>query len=80
MFPEGLARRRRGLSLSVKRLFITLWTTGRGVSESPWIARRSEHACNTDVLQREDKVDTTRRGCEKCAKVLDGAARRRREA
>ena len=32
--PEGLARRRRGLSLSVKRLFIAVWITGRGVSES----------------------------------------------
>ena len=80
MLPEGQARRRTGLSLSVKRLFISVWITRRGVSELSWIARRSERACSTDMPQREDKVISLRRGCENCARVLDGAARRRREA
>ena len=57
LLPEGLASRHRGLSLSVKRLFITVWITGRGVSESPWITGRSERACSTDVTQREQKMD-----------------------
>ena len=51
VLPEGLARRRRGLSLSVKRLFIAVWITGRGVSELPWIAGRSECVRITDVPQ-----------------------------
>ena len=51
VLPEGLARRRRGLSLSKKRLFIAVWITGRGMSESPWIAGRSERASITDVPQ-----------------------------
>ena len=43
VLSEGLARRRRRLSLR-ERLFIAVWITGRGVSESPWIAGRSERA------------------------------------
>ena len=77
VLPEGLARRRRGLSLSVKRLFIAVWITGRGVSESPWIAGRSERARITDVPQ----CGETRYG--EAAKGVQSAGwccRRRQEA
>ena len=37
-----------------------MWITGRGMSESPWITRRSEHACITDVPQCGDKLDLER--------------------
>ena len=78
VLPEGLARRRRGLSLSVKRLFIAVWITGRGVSESPWIAGRSERARVLLTCRSVERLDTER--LQKVCRVLDGAARRRQEA
>ena len=51
VLPQELARRRRGLSLTEKGLLIAVWITGRGMSESPWIAGRSERASITDVPQ-----------------------------
>ena len=51
VLPQELARRRRGLSLTEKGLFIAVWIIGRGMSESPWIAGRSERASITDVPQ-----------------------------
>ena len=53
---EGLARRRIGLSLG-GRLFVAVWITGRGVSELPWIAGRSDHVRSTDVPQSGDGLD-----------------------
>ena len=56
VMSEGLARRRIGLSLG-GRLFIAVWITGRGVSELPWIAGRSDHVRSTDVPQSGDGLD-----------------------
>ena len=33
------------------RLFVVVWITGRGVSELPWIAGRSDRVRSTDVAQ-----------------------------
>ena len=69
VFPEGLARRRRRLSLR-GRLCIALWITGRGVSHLGLPGDQSVrvvlmcHYVETDWIQRS--VQNT----------LDGAARR----
>ena len=56
VMSEGLARRRIGLSLG-GRLFVAVWITGRGVSESPWIGGRSDRVRSTDVPQSGDGLD-----------------------
>ena len=74
VLSEGLARRRRILSLG-GRLFIVVWITGRGVSESPWIAGGSERVRGTDVPQVGDRLDIA----TKPARIVQDSAARRRE-
>ena len=70
---EELARRRRRLPLG-GTLFVAVWITGRGVSELPWIAGRSDRVRGTGVPQVGDRLDIA---TEPARIVQDGAARRR---
>ena len=62
---EELARRRLSLGGT---LFIVVWITGRGVSESPWIAGGSERVRGTDVPQVGDRLDIVTDPARWCCK------------
>ena len=72
VLPEGLARRRRKLSLR-GRLCIAVWITGRGVSRhgSP-----GDQSVRVLLTCRNVETDWIRRGMQEVCRMLDSAARR----